>query len=687
MTTSRRRVIYIILLLGIAIIGGAVGGVFVALTHDLPQVRTLETFKPAAVTRVYSADKVLLAELFTQKRVPVPLHAIPGYLKQAVVATEDRQFYEHTGIDLSGILRAIIRDIRAGEFVEGASTITQQLAKTLFLTSRKSIVRKLKEAFLAFQIERRYTKDEILELYLNQVYFGSGAYGVQAAAQTFFGKPANELTLAECALIAGMPKSPSRYSPLVNKPLALKRRAVVLEQMARNGMITREDLMAAKSSPLDLAKRGDISIKAPYFVAHVRNLLEKEFGGTRLYRTGLTVYTTLNYEVQEAAEKAVAKGLEQLSARMQKQGLLAPGRLALQASPRTGQGGAARGTSGQENPQAALVSLDGRQGAILAMIGGKDFQESSFDRAIMARRQPGSAFKPLVYSCAVENGFAQNHVIWDAPVAFKGAKEGQDWTPENFSGKFRGEMTLREAMSLSQNIPAVKLLSKLGPSTAVQWAYRMGIESPLRPNLSLVLGTSEVTLLELTAAYAVFPNAGVWTRPFAILEVLDREGRSIWRARPQMRTVLSPETAAIMTNMLQAVVESGTGKGARRIYQPVAGKTGTTDTYRDALFIGFSPTIVAGVWVGLDHYGTLGNKETGARAALPIWIDFMEQVLAGRPYRDFSLPEGVVKVRIDVDSGLLASRDCPNAVTVVFKKGTEPKQYCRHASGGDLEGL
>ncbi|MBW1740841.1 MAG: PBP1A family penicillin-binding protein [Deltaproteobacteria bacterium] len=663
MTTSRRRVIYIVFLL-IAVISGAMGGVFLALTHDLPQIRALETFKPAAITRIYSTDKELLAELFTQKRVPVPLHMIPDYLKQAVIATEDRQFYEHTGVDMKGILRAIVRDIRAGEFVEGASTITQQLAKTLFLTPRKSIIRKLKEAFLAFQIERRYTKEEILELYLNQVYFGSGAYGVEAAAQTFFAKPVSKLTLDECALIAGMPKSPSRYSPLVNKSLALKRRAVVLEQMARNGMITSQQLIAAKSSPLNLAKRRDISMKAPYFVAYVRNFLEKAFGGDRLYRTGLTVHTTLNYELQKAAEKAVTKGLEQLSTRMQRHGLL-----------------------GLESPQAALASIDASRGAILAMVGGKDFQESPFNRATMARRQPGSAFKPLIYACALENGFAQNDVIWDAPIVFKGAKAGADWTPKNFSNKFRGDMTLRQALAVSQNIPAVKLLNKLGPSTAVQWAYRMGIESPLQPNLSLVLGTSEVTLLELTAAYAVFPNRGVWTRPFAILEVLDREGRSIWRAKPQMRTAISPETAAIMTDMLQAVVQEGTGKAARCINRPLAGKTGTTDSYRDALFVGFSPTIVTGVWVGLDHHGTLGNKETGARAALPIWIDFMEQALAGRPYRDFSLPEGVVRVRIDAESGLLASENCPNAVTAVFKKGTEPKHYCKHASGTSLTGL
>jgi penicillin-binding protein 1A len=661
---SRRRVIYIVLLLGTAVIGGVIGGFFLAVTHDLPQIQTLESFRPAAVTRIYSADKELLAEFYTQKRVPVQLEIIPDHLKQAIIATEDRQFREHAGVDLRGIVRAIITDIRVGQFVQGASTITQQLARTLFLSPQKSIVRKLKEAFLAFQIERRYTKDEILELYLNQVYFGSGAYGVEAASQTFFGKPVNDLTLAECALIAGMPKSPSRYSPLVDESLAMKRRSVVLKQMARDGVITQAQFVNAKSAPLNLAKGQSPSMKAPYFVAYVRNLLEKEFGGARLYRTGLTVYTTLNYEIQEAAEQAVAKGLEQLSTRMNKRGL-----------PKS------------ESPQAALVSLDAKQGAILAMVGGRDFQESSFNRATMARRQPGSAFKPLIYACAMEHNFAQNDLIWDAPVVYKGAKEDQEWTPKNFSGKFRGEMTLRQALAVSQNIPAVKLLDKLGSSTAVQWAYKMGIESPLQSNLSLVLGTSGVTLLELTAAYAVFPNGGVAIRPFGILEVLDREGRSIWRPKLHMRTAVSPETAAIVTDMLQAVVKSGTGKAASSIGRPLAGKTGTTDTYRDALFVGFSPAIVAGVWVGLDRYETLGNKETGARAALPIWIDFMEQVVADGPYHDFSLPEGVVKVRIDAESGLFASEICPNAVTVLFKKGTEPKQYCKHASVVGLGGL
>jgi len=662
LSSFRRKIAYTILLVGAALLTGVCGGLLFALMHDLPQIQGLDHFKPPAITRIYSADKELLAELFVEKREPVPLDAVPDHLKAGILATEDAKFYDHPGVDLKGIARAVIRNIKAGEYAEGASTITQQLAKTLFLTPRKSIMRKVKEAFLAFQVERRYTKDEILALYLNQIYFGSGAYGVEAAAQLFFGKPVRKLTLAECALIAGMPKSPSRYSPLVNPSLALKRRAVVLGQMARKGLIAEEELDAANSTPLHLAHKEKISIKAPYFVTSVTSFLEKTFGEEALYRKGLTVYTTLDYAMQKAAERAVAQGLKQLSARMEVAGL-----------------------AQEELPQAALVCLDAKRGSILAMVGGRSFEKSSFNRATMARRQPGSAFKPLVYALALEKGFGQDDILWDAPVVFKGAKEGQDWMPQNFSEAFMGEVTLRRALALSQNIPAVRLLNKLGPTRAVEFAYNMGISSPLDPNLSLVLGTSEVTLLELTAAYTPFPNGGIWTRPFGVLEVLEGD-RCVWRHKSQLRPVITPETASVMTDMLEAAILEGTGKAARPIGRPLAGKTGSTDSYKDALFVGYSPTLVTGVWVGLDDHRTLGDKETGSRAALPIWIDFMEQALRNRPYESFDLPEGVVYVDMDAESGLLASDSCPNKVTVLFKEGAEPKQYCRHGSQMHLRG-
>lgn len=641
--------------LTIAVLIGAAAGFFLALTRDLPAIRELQRFKPATITRIYSADKVLLAQRFYERREPVTLEVIPEYLKKAIIATEDAKFYRHPGVDLKGILRAVVRNLSAGQYVEGASTITQQLAKTLFLTPRKSIMRKLKEAFLAFQIERRYTKDEILTLYLNQVYFGSGAYGVEAAAQIFFGKSVRDLTLPECALIAGMPKSPSRFSPLVDKERAVKRRNVVLEQMKRLGIISNAQAEAAKHTVLVTApQKARLADKAPYFVSYVTGLLEKRLGQNALYELGLNVYTTLEDRMQQAAEHAVAHGLERLAARMKARGLLK-----------------------KESPQAALIAVDVPRGAIVAMVGGSDFEHGPFNRAVYARRQPGSAFKPLVYALAIEKGFAQNDLLLDAPVVFTGVSGRRDWSPENFSGTYQGEITLRKALALSKNIPAVRLINKLGPSTAAAFAHRMGIESPLEPNLSLALGTSEVTLTELTAAYATFANRGVWNRPFAVIEVTDKQGRTLWRHRAQRRPVISAQTAAVVTDMLRAVVLEGTGRAARGLGRPIAGKTGTTDHYRDALFVGFSPTLAVGVWVGLDHHGTLGNKETGARAALPIWIEFMKNVLRDRPYYDFDVPDGVVTLPMDPESGLLAAEGSPTAVPAVFKKGTQPADTVR----------
>jgi penicillin-binding protein 1A len=632
----------------VAVVCGSFAGAFFALTHDLPQIRALEHFKPDAVTRIYSADKVLLAELFIEKREPVPLETIPRYLTAALVATEDRKFYKHSGVDLKGIARAIIKDIRAGEFVEGASTITQQLAKTLFLTPRKTLVRKIKEAILAFQLERRYTKDEILELYLNQVYFGSGAYGVESAAKIFFGKPVKDLNLSECALVAGMPKSPSRYSPLVNPDLAIKRRNMVLRQMRDTGIILDTVYQQAVKEALNTDNRRSNNTNAPYFVEYVKSSLENELGSSRLYKRGLSVYTTLDFKLQQASEEAVADGLAALTARMLTAQIQDP------------------------DPQAALISIDVTSGGILAMVGGKDFHNSRFNRATMALRQPGSAFKPIVYAYAIEQGFAQNKKILDAPVVYKGAQDGLDWKPQNFTLEYKGEITLRHALAVSQNIPAVRLLHSLGPLPVSQFAHQIGIQSHLSSNLSLALGTSEVTLKDLTAAYAVFPNRGERIQPYGILEVVDRQGRVIWRAKPQKRVVMARSTAAIVTNMLEAVVKEGTGRRARVLGKAVAGKTGTTNEYKDALFVGFSPRIIAGVWVGRDQGGSLGDKETGARAALPIWIDFMKVALQNEPHLYFDIPDDVNPIRIDPLSGLPQSDDSKPSAVALFKKGTEP---------------
>lgn len=638
----------IIVLCG-SVICGALIGLFIGLTRDLPQIRSLETFSPSAVSRIYSADKILLSEIYLEKRDPVSLERIPRHLTDALIATEDRKFYTHSGVDLKAILRAIVKDIWAGEFVEGASTITQQLAKTLFLTPRKNIVRKVKEALLAFQLERRYTKNEILELYLNQVYFGSGAYGVESAARIFFNKSVKDLSLAECALVAGMPKSPSRYSPLVNQDLALKRRNIVLKQMLDTGIITDGVYNNAIAEPLTLAIGKMEADQAPYFVDYIKKELEGIVGPAQLYKGGLTVFTTLNNALQQEAEKAVTSGLDAVEKRMRTSGAI------------------------KAEPQGALISLDITTGGIIALVGGRDYASSTYNRALSAERQPGSAFKPIVYGHAVEQGFAQNRLILDAPVVFRGAKKGLDWTPENFSGTYKGEMTLRKALSISQNIPAVRLIEMLSPEPVIRFGRKLGITSTLAPNLSLALGSSEVTLLELTSAYTVFANRGQWVKPFGILEIVTSNGRVLWQAKSQKKVVMSRQDAAIVTDMLTGVIQEGTGRKASLLKRPLAGKTGTTDQYNDALFVGFSPSVAAGVWVGVDRDGTLGDLETGARAALPIWIDYMRKAMAERPYEYFDIPDGVVRVTIDAVTGKAAQVGAQNAVSALFKKGTEPK--------------
>jgi len=646
---SKKAIMILLVLLG-ASIAGVFIGMYLGLTHDLPQIRSLEEFRPDTVTRIFSADKVLLAELYSQKRDPVPLDRIPKYLKAALIATEDRKFYQHSGVDPKGIARAIVKDIQAGKFVEGASTITQQLAKTLFLTPRKSLVRKIKEAILAFQLERRYTKDEILEMYLNQVYFGSGAYGAESAAQIFFGKPVQDLSLTECALIAGMPKLPSRYSPLVNKDLALKRRNIVLKQMRDMGIITDTIYHQALNSKIQIAPRKKRANNAPYFVEYVKSFLEETLGDSRLYKGGLAVHTTLDFKLQQTAENAVTDGLSALEARMTGTGIE------------------------RSEIQSALICMDVTSGGILAMVGGKNFYESPFNRVTNAKRQPGSAFKPIVYAYAVEQGFSQNQLILDAPVVFKGPGRDDDWQPENFSKNYLGEITLRKALAVSQNIPAVRLIEMLGAQSVIQFAHRLGIESTLKPNLALALGTSEVTLMNLTAAYAVFPRKGKWIEPFGVKEVTDLKGRVVWRSKPQKRLGMSREGAAIMTNMLEGVVREGTGRRARKLPGPIAGKTGTTNDYKDALFVGFSPDIVTGVWVGRDSGDTLGEKETGAKAALPIWMEFMQTALARKSHQYFDLPENVIQVHMDPKSGLRLNDISENSVVALFKKGSEPKE-------------
>jgi len=645
---SLRTTALITMILGL--LSGATAGALLALTRDLPQIRRLENFEPSAATRIYSADHVLLAELYVEKRTPVPIERIPVYLKSALIATEDRQFYSHSGIDVKGILRAVVKDIMAGQFVEGASTITQQLAKTLFLTQEKTIPRKIKEAILAIQLERRYTKDELLDLYLNQIYLGSGAYGVESAARLYFGRSVSQLDLAQCALIAGLPKSPSRYSPLVHPDLARKRRDLVLSIMRHQGLIDDARYRAAVAEPVSAVSHQTAAGAAPYFIEYIKPVLEAAVGPSLLYKGGLTVHTTLSYRLQQAAEKAVEKGLARLQARMRSE-----------KRPRP-------------SPQGALVAVDVKTGSILAMVGGRNYAASPFNRAVDARRQPGSAFKPVIYALAVTHGFTQASPVLDAPVVFKNGSNRQDWQPENFSKGYRGEMSLRQALTESENIPAVRLVEKLGPAAVAQFAHKLGIDAPLSPNLSIALGSAGTSLLNLTAAYADFPNGGNHIQPFGVTEILDRDQSMIWQAKPVIRQVMTEAQAAVMVDMLQGVVKEGTGRQARRLSFPVAGKTGTTNDFRDALFVGFSPAVAAGAWVGMDDDSSLGNLETGARAALPIWIDFMAATHPGSTPLYFDIPARTKKVWMNPATGRAAEPGDHGAVKALFISGTEPKK-------------
>ncbi|NOX34903.1 MAG: penicillin-binding protein 1A [Deltaproteobacteria bacterium] len=633
------------ILLSIALVGiffGILTGAFFSLVHDLPQINSLKQFKPSSVTNVFSADHKILARFYIEKRFPVPIEKIPENLINGIVTIEDRNFYTHSGVNLKAIVRAVIHDLKAGSFKQGASTLTQQLAKTLFLTSEKSVTRKIKEAILALQIERRYTKNEILELYLNQIYLGSGAYGVEAASQTYFGKSVSDLTLAEAALIAGLPKAPSVYSPIKNPELAKKRRDIVLRQMLGTNIITKDQYNFAKAVKIAKPPQKTAQTKAGYFIEYIKTILKKQFDLKNLYSKGLNIYTTLNLDLQMTADSSVAKRMAQLETRMTNQGL------------------------DPQKAECALIAIDIKTGGILSMVGGKDFSKTSFNRAVQARRQPGSAFKPFVYATAITLGFSQKDRLLDAPLSYN-LKNNQTWQVNNFSKTFLGEITLRKALALSKNTPAVRLMEMIGPDKVIEFAKKAGISSKLNPNLSLALGTSEVSLMELTASYIPFANMGIKTKPFSITEITDPDSRIIYRNTIKKKSIMSRQNAAIMSDMLNAVILEGTGKKARIIQKDIAGKTGTTDNYKDALFIGFSPDIAVGVWVGNDDSTSLGQYETGARAALPIWIDYMSHFLSTGSHQYFDIPDGTKMVYMDPDTGKTVKEKSPGTVKALIK--------------------
>ena len=650
--TGRTIITYLTLLLATVLIGSSVGFILYS-AWDLPEVQALESYRPSITTRVYSDSRELLAEFFVENRTPVVLSNVPEALIKALVATEDTRFYSHRGLDYRGIARAMYRNVRSGKILEGGSTLTQQLAKVLFLTPERSYLRKIKEMALALKIEQRYTKQEILTLYLNQIYFGSGAYGVEAAAQTYFNKQAKDLALAECALLAGIPRSPKYYSPFKSRESAFSRRAHVLNRLVATGTITEEQAREASRIPLPtqptVQQKGPAP--APYFVEYIRQKVEERFGSSILYSGGLNIYTSINTTLQGHAEQALINGLARLEPKLD------------------------RKHKHLQPLQAAIVVLDPATSHILAMVGGRDFGTSQFNRAWQALRQPGSAFKPIVYATAIERGFSATDMLSDTPVTVK-VDAKKTWTPENFTRTYQGDVTLRKALAQSLNIPTVRLMSKIGIEETIRYARTLGIKSPLKAVLPLALGSSDVTLLELTSAYSVFANGGIRLEPVAILSITDSSGRVLSSSDPLPVQAMKPETAYIITNLLKGVIELGTGWKARELGRPVAGKTGTTNDYRDAWFIGYTPSIVAGVWVGFDDQRSLGPKATGSRAALPVWLDFMKLAHQNQEPMDFNVPNGILFRNVDPRTGLLSTEQCKLSLREAFLPGTEPRKFC-----------
>ncbi|HYA23087.1 MAG TPA: PBP1A family penicillin-binding protein [Terriglobales bacterium] len=710
------RVLFGLLFLLSALVGASAGLLLVYST-DLPQVEQLEHYRPSSITELYDDHGQVIGSFALQRRVVASYNDFPPILREALISIEDKDFYRHWGINVWRIAGAAYRDIESGGKVQGASTLTMQLARNLFLSPDRSFQRKIEEALLAIQIERRFTKEQIFTLYANQIFLGHGVYGFEAASEYYFSKPAKQLTLDEAALLAGLPKAPGLYSPINHPDRALKRRNLVINSMLEDGKITAQQANDARNQPIQLNVQKDPNSLAPYFVEEIRRYLENKYGTDQVHQGGLRVYTTLDMDLQRAANHAVLDGLAAYERRHGWKGHLdnvlsqgfsltgyqhpdwdnepeiggyvhavvtavVPGSATvkfgryaatlaqtdaawtqskLQSILKTGdivymkilalspEGKARVGLEQDSGAQGALMAIDNATGGIKAMVGGRDFDESKFNRATQALRQVGSSFKPYVYTAAIDQGDKPDDTILDAPVTFETASG--PYTPHNYDERFEGTITLRRALAQSRNIPALKLADRMGIKTVIDFAHRFGITSNLPPYLPVALGAAEVTLFEQTSAFSIFPNDGVRVTPRYITKVTDYEGRVMEEDYPEVKDVISARTARIMTSMLREVVLHGTGIAASSMKYPLGGKTGTTNDFTDAWFIGFSPSMTTGVWIGFDEKKSLGAKETGAHAALPIWMDFMKVALAGKDPGQFQpvpeMPPNPVAQKVD----------------------------------------
>jgi 1A family penicillin-binding protein len=600
--------------------------------------------------KVFDNQSRFVGRIVPEKRYWTPIDRIPLFLQNAVVAVEDARFYEHGGIDVRGIARALVKDVVKGRLAEGGSTITQQLIKNRYLTGVKTIERKLDEARMAMDFEKKYTKKQILEMYLNEIYYGNGAWGIAQAARLYFDKNPEELTDAECSLLAGVPKNPARYNPLGQSAKVTGRRDVVLRRMEDLKMISSGQRQQLRANPPKIIPAG----QAPYYMAHIKGKLVERYGPQIIEQGGLDVISAMDLNLQKLAEKTLAEGVRKISPQL----------------------------------QGALISLDPVNGDVLAAVGGVDAAKSPYNRAFAARRQPGSSIKPLIYAAALEKGVTASSNWDDAPVSYNRGN-GEIWKPLNYGKEQFGELTLREALAYSNNVITIKLLESIGVPYFVDYARKMGLPLRAQNDLSLALGTEEVTLSELVQSYAPLANGGLRTEPRTIIRIYDRN-RHVWTETPPATVaVISPEAAFVTTSMLEDVMVYGTAKSLKRFSteRPVAGKTGTTDDYRDAWFVGYTPQMVTGIWVGYDRPKPGGKGFTGGAIAAPVWERFMRQALAGKPAVDFAKPETVVVATIDPATGYLATIDCPEQAEEFYVAGTAPTEYCPEHGGGLLDPL
>ncbi|HRQ77567.1 MAG TPA: PBP1A family penicillin-binding protein [Gemmatimonadaceae bacterium] len=662
-------------------------GVFLCSDETCPSIDQFAEYKPAEPARLYAADGRFIGEIGLERRSVVTLDQIPAHVVDAFVITEDKRFYQHRGVDYVRVFGAVIANIKAGGLSEGFSTITMQLARNIFpaqLPSRNratsalnNIVRKFREAKVARRIEARFPKERILELYLNQIALGAGAYGVEAASQRYFGRPVSEITVAEGAMLAALPKAPSRYNPRRFPDRAIQRRNTILELMRREGALSDADASIAKAYPLRLNRSargaGD---PAPYFVEWVRTELERRFG-PQVYESGLRVLTTLDLDMQGAAERAVERQMRNIEAgqwgdytQTTYEEYLA----------RAAAGDAAG--SGNNSPylQASFIALDPRTGAVRALIGGRDFDDSKFNRATQALRQPGSTFKPIVYATAIRSGRTPAYFIDDEPIEVP-QLDGTVWSPNNYDLKFEGRVTLRRALMHSRNLPAIRLAMEIGEGSIAEMAKNFGITTRVPPYPSIALGSADVYPLEMVAAYSTFANLGWRTAPNPILRVETLDGRKLYEAEPERIQVLSREEAWVMVDMLKDVIKSGSGIRVRMegFTHPAGGKTGTTNDYTDVWFVGFTADLVAGVWIGFDQPKEIMGNAQGGRLAAPAWAGFMREVYERKPTPpDWPRPPGVLAIPIDPATGLRAGLGCisDSVRTEYFIAGTEPLQEC-----------